>query len=97
MVNLDRAGSQLDSLAVARQIVGALALDLDRGVSWRDLFDQPGEARQQLADNGSETIRRRHTCAHRAQQLIEICDELEASPVVRSVPSSATEATGSLA
>ena len=55
------------------------------------------KARQQLADNGSETIRRRHTCAHRAQQLIEICDELEASPVVRSVPSSATEATGSLA
>ena len=37
-------------LAVARQIIGALALDLDGGVLWRDLFDQPGEARQQLAN-----------------------------------------------
>jgi spore maturation protein CgeB len=49
------------------------------------------EARQQLAANGVETIRRRHTCAHRAQQLVEICHELEASfdvsrsPVARSL------------
>jgi len=35
-------------------------------------------ARQQLAANGLETIRARHTCAHRAQQLVEICHELEA-------------------
>ena len=34
-------------------------------------------ARQQLAASGLETIRARHTCAHRAQQLQEICRELE--------------------
>ena len=33
-------------------------------------------ARKQLAQHGLETIRRRHTCAHRAQQLMEICEEL---------------------
>lgn len=34
-------------------------------------------ARQQLATNGLETIRARHTCAHRAQQLVDICHQLE--------------------
>ena len=34
-------------------------------------------ARQQLAASGLETIRARHTCAHRAQQLEGICHELE--------------------
>jgi spore maturation protein CgeB len=34
-------------------------------------------ARQQLAANGHQTILARHTCAHRAQQLQEICQELE--------------------
>lgn len=34
-------------------------------------------ARQQLASSGLQTIRARHTCAHRAQQLEEICHELE--------------------
>src|SRR5205085_4720346 len=29
-------------------------------------------ARKQMADNGLETIRKRHTCDHRAQQLTEI-------------------------
>jgi len=33
-------------------------------------------ARRQIADNGLQTIRNRHTCAHRAQQLNEIFDEL---------------------
>ncbi len=33
-------------------------------------------ARAELAANGLETIRKRHTCAHRAQQLIEICEEV---------------------
>jgi spore maturation protein CgeB len=33
-------------------------------------------ARAQIAAAGLETIRARHTCAHRAQQLIEICEEL---------------------
>jgi spore maturation protein CgeB len=35
------------------------------------------EARAQLAASGLETVRARHTCAHRAQQLQEICCELE--------------------
>ena len=34
-------------------------------------------ARQQLAASGLETIRARHSCAHRAQQLADICHELE--------------------
>jgi spore maturation protein CgeB len=33
-------------------------------------------ARQEMAANGLETIRNRHTCAHRAAQLIEICQEV---------------------
>jgi spore maturation protein CgeB len=35
------------------------------------------KARAQLAANGLEIIRARHTCAHRAEQLVEICHELE--------------------
>jgi len=41
------------------------------------------QARQQLGANGLETIRRRHTCAHRAEQLVGIFDELDKSHVVR--------------
>jgi spore maturation protein CgeB len=33
-------------------------------------------ARRQIAANGRETILRRHTCGHRAAQLVEICGEL---------------------
>ncbi len=33
-------------------------------------------ARQQIGANGLETIRNRHTCAHRATQLIGICEEI---------------------
>lgn len=33
-------------------------------------------ARRQLGANGRETILRRHTCAHRARQLVEICEGL---------------------
>jgi spore maturation protein CgeB len=36
-------------------------------------------ARQQLAASGLNTIRRRHTCAHRADQLVDICYGLNAS------------------
>ncbi len=35
------------------------------------------KARLQLAASGLETIRARHTCAHRAEQLVEICREVE--------------------
>jgi spore maturation protein CgeB len=34
------------------------------------------KARYQLAENGLQTIRERHTCAHRAQQLMQICQEI---------------------
>jgi spore maturation protein CgeB len=37
---------------------------------------QDEAARRQLARNGLETILNRHTCAHRAQELVEICGEL---------------------
>src|SRR5258707_5053563 len=50
MMNFDWPRLQLDALAVARQIIGALALDLDRGISRRDLLDQAGEPRQQAPD-----------------------------------------------
>jgi spore maturation protein CgeB len=33
-------------------------------------------ARRQIAANGRQTILQNHTCAHRAQQLVEICKEL---------------------
>lgn len=33
-------------------------------------------ARRQIAANGRDTILRRHTCAHRAAELIDICGEL---------------------
>lgn len=33
-------------------------------------------ARQQLAENGLQTVRARHTCEHRARQLEEICKEM---------------------
>jgi spore maturation protein CgeB len=33
-------------------------------------------ARMQIAANGLETVRRRHTCSHRAQQFTAICEDL---------------------
>jgi spore maturation protein CgeB len=33
-------------------------------------------ARRQIADNGLQTVRKRHTCSHRAEQLVGICQEL---------------------
>jgi spore maturation protein CgeB len=35
-------------------------------------------ARRQMARNGIETIHARHTCAHRARQLISICEDIAA-------------------
>ncbi|HET7442175.1 MAG TPA: glycosyltransferase [Terriglobales bacterium] len=37
---------------------------------------QDEKARQQMAERGLQTVRQRHTCAHRARQLLEICEEL---------------------
>jgi spore maturation protein CgeB len=39
-------------------------------------FLRDGRARQQLAGHGLRTIQEKHTCAHRARQLLEICEEL---------------------
>ena len=39
---------------------------------------QDERARTQIATNGLETIRGRHTCDHRAEQLLQICEELRA-------------------
>jgi spore maturation protein CgeB len=36
-----------------------------------------GHAREQVAASGFETIRALHTCAHRAEQLAEICREVQ--------------------
>ncbi len=36
------------------------------------------KARDQIAANGKETIHSRHTCRHRAEQLVGICEELSA-------------------
>jgi spore maturation protein CgeB len=41
----------------------------------RDLL-RDDTARRQMAEHGLATIRQRHTCEHRAQQLLEICGEL---------------------
>jgi len=37
---------------------------------------QDETARRQIGANGRQTILQRHTCAHRAQQLLEICEAL---------------------
>ena len=48
--DLDRAGFQLHRLAVAGEIIGALALDLDGGIARRHLLDDAGKGRQQRAN-----------------------------------------------
>jgi len=42
----------------------------------REVIEQPGLAAQ-LRANGLETIRSRHTCAHRVEELLAIVEELE--------------------
>jgi len=42
----------------------------------RNLLRDP-QARKQLSESGLESVRARHTCAHRAEQLIEVCQALE--------------------
>ncbi len=41
----------------------------------QDVLSRPSRARE-LAEHGLATIRRRHTCAHRVDELLEIVDEL---------------------
>jgi hypothetical protein len=48
---------------------------------------QDDKARQQMTDSGLQTVRARHTCAHRAEQLVEICGELARLGVSRNASS----------
>jgi spore maturation protein CgeB len=57
-------------------------LILENGDRMRDAIERllkDDKAREQIAASGLETIRKRHTCAHRAQQLTEICEEVAAA------------------
>jgi len=53
------------------------------------------QARRQLSESGLESVRARHTCAHRAEQLVEVCHELErlslVRPPVASLPGQAND------
>jgi spore maturation protein CgeB len=51
--------------------------DKDQMIEELKFLLRDADARAQLARNGLQTIQARHTCAHRAQQLAEICHELE--------------------
>ena len=45
--DIDQAALQHDLLAVAGEVIGALAFDLDGGIARRDLLDRAGELREQ--------------------------------------------------
>jgi spore maturation protein CgeB len=51
--------------------------DTDAMVSELKHLLHDDHARVQLAANGLETIRARHSCLHRAEQLVDICREME--------------------
>jgi spore maturation protein CgeB len=54
-------------------------LILDNGAQMKDAIRRllkDERERRQIAESGLETIRKHHTCAHRAQQLTEICEEI---------------------
>ena len=51
-VDLDEARRQIDRFAAPRQIVGALAFDLDCGEAGRHLLDPTDETRQRRFDLG---------------------------------------------
>src|SRR5258706_4372555 len=59
-VDLDWPGLKIDRLAVAGEIVGALAVDLDRRILRRHLRDGAGVARQQRLDRGAVRARIAH-------------------------------------
>jgi spore maturation protein CgeB len=48
---------------------GAMKAEIDRLL-------KDDNARRQMGESGRKTILARHTCQHRAEQLIEICEEL---------------------
>jgi spore maturation protein CgeB len=54
-------------------------LVVNSGAAMTDAIQQllcDESARRQLGANGRQTILQRHTCAHRAEQLVAICEEL---------------------
>ena len=53
-----------------------VAPDLYRGRVTKDKEEASTLMQALEIEDGLETIRARHTCAHRASQLIEICEEL---------------------
>jgi spore maturation protein CgeB len=63
---LFRAGEDYIRVSDSKSMIGEL----------RNLLSDDA-ARQQLAASGLQTILARHTCAHRADQLLEICHGLE--------------------
>jgi spore maturation protein CgeB len=53
------------------------------GAEMRDhlrLLTSDASTRQQLAESGLQTIRARHTCSHRVDELLAICAEIDAQP-----------------
>ena len=54
-------------------VVAGSGGDMHASLQWL-LNDET--ARRQIGANGRESILQRHTCQHRAQQLVEICEEL---------------------
>jgi spore maturation protein CgeB len=53
-----------------------IAENSDRMTAMIEELVRDDSARRQIARHGLETIRKRHTCHHRANQLLEICEEL---------------------
>jgi hypothetical protein len=53
------------------------------------LLNEPAAA-QELARHGISTIRARHTCAHRVDELLQICHELEIDTSPEVTPDLAT-------
>ncbi len=49
-VDFDFAGRDINGFALARQIIGAVAVDLDGGKLRRNLLDETGIARQEITD-----------------------------------------------
>ena len=47
MMNFDRPGGHFHDFAVAGEVIGPLAVDLDRRIAGRNLLDRPDEAGQQ--------------------------------------------------
>ncbi len=62
----------------------------------RHLLHEP-EAARKLAEHGLQTVLARHTCAHRVDELLAICEELGVDTAPESVPKSQTVLTNSTA